>query len=296
MGWADTNNKKLYEKKKLGIGNTPLIPDSELGNQFGVTNLLVKDESKNLFGTFKDRRNVLVIDQALEQHVDKVAIITSGNAGYSLARLAENTGIKVVCIVDEKINPSIKKSLKTYSDRVIETDLHKKILPTEEVVKFARETSDEYVQDVTNNYHDAFLSIVTEIKKEVPDYLITPLGSGEAFVGLYKGLKKHRLKTILVGVGVHQLRDHELELRANPSIADKLYTPFTPYRKKIVSILEEGHQYFHVSEEQIIDAHRKVSPTYSCEPSSAAAFASLSRLDISKDCRVIIVNSGRAIW
>lgn len=288
--------RKLQKPQKGSIGNTPLVKSTELEEEFGICNLLVKDESKNPFGTFKDRRNALAIDEAMEERVDKIVLITSGNAGYSLARLAEGTDMKVVCIVDVATNPGIRESLEEYSYRVIEVDLSHKILQTEDVVKLARETSDEVILDVTNGYHTAFQSIVTEIKKEVPDYLITPLGSGEAYVGLYQGLKKHRLKTILIGAGVHQLRDHELELHVHPSIADKLYTPYTPYRKKIMSILEEGNLYFHLSDEQIIDAYKKINSAISCEPSSAAAFAALPKLDIDKDSKVIVVNSGKGIW
>jgi threonine synthase len=286
----------LYEARKLKIGNTPLTRNSKTGRQFGVTNLQVKDESKNPFGTFKDRRNVLVMDRAIQQHADKVVIITSGNAGYSLARLAEKTSIKVVCVVDVAISSGIKESLKRYAYRVIEVDLNERILPTEDVIRLARERSDEVVLDVTNNYEDAFQSIAAELRHDAPDYLVTPLGSGEAYAGLYQGLKKHRLKTTLVGAGVHQLRDHELLLQAKPSIADKLYTPFTPYRKKIISILGEGNLYFHVSDRQIIDAYKKIGPVYSCEPSSAAAFASLPKLSINKDSKVVVINSGKGIW
>lgn len=293
---SDTNSRNIYEEKKHRIGNTPLLKHLELGKQFGASNLLVKDESKNPFGTFKDRRNSLVIEKAIEQKVDKTVLITSGNAGYSLARLAEGTGIKVVCVVDDKINFNIKKSLRKYSYGVVEVDLTERILPTEDVVRLARERSDEVILDVTNHYDVAFQSIVAEIRDEAPDYLVTPLGSGEAFVGLYDGLKKHKLKTILVGAGVHYLRDHELELSVFQSIADKLYTPFTPYRRKIMSILEEGNLYFHISEKQIKDAYERVSHTCSCEPSSAAAFASLPMLDVSKDSKVVVVNSGRGVW
>jgi len=194
-----------------------------------------------------------------------------------------------------KTNSGIRKNLENYSYRVIEVDLSRKILQPEDVMELARETSDEVIRDVTNECHTAFQSIVTEMKEEAPDYLITPLGSGEAYVGLYQGLKKHRLKTKLVGGGVHHLRDHELSLRACPSIADKLYTPFTPYRKKIMSILEEGHLYLHLSEKQIKDAYNKVKSLISCEPSSAAAFAALPKLNINKDSKVIVINSGKGI-
>jgi len=290
------DDRDLYEAKRLQIGNTPLIKCPELGRQFGAVNLLVKDESKNPFGTFKDRRNALVIDQAIEEHVDKLALITSGNAGYSLARLAQGTGLKVVCIADLAIDPDIRKELERYSYKVVAVDLKKKIFPTEDVFGLARETSDEVILDVTNGYHAAFQSIVTEIEEEAPDYLVTPVGSGEAFVGLYEGLKRYRLKTILVGVGVHHKSNHELKLQATPSIADKLYTPYTPYKKRIERILEEGNLYIHVSDEQIIKAYKNINLEISCEPSSAAAFASLPELDVSKSNKVVVVSSGKGIW
>jgi threonine synthase len=65
-------------------GNTPLLKNRELCNRFKLNNLLVKDESKNPFGTFKDRRSELIIKKTIEEHVNKLVLITSGNAGYSL--------------------------------------------------------------------------------------------------------------------------------------------------------------------------------------------------------------------
>jgi len=288
----------LFKSKKFAIGDTPLIRRKRLIELFSFPKLLVKDESRNPFGTFKDRRNELIIKKAMEARIDKLALITSGNSGYSLARLAEGTGIKVVCIVDRKIDPHIKEHLKKYAEKVIEVDLSQKIFRTEDIIDLARGTSvHEEVWDVTNDYHEAFHSIVGEIEGEDPDYLICPLGSGEAYVGLYEGLKKYRLKTKLIGVGVHELRDNELTLSGSPSIADKLYTPYTPYRRRIEEvILEEGHFYRHVSDEQIINTYEKIKRIISCEPSSAAAFAALPELDIDKNGKVIVINSGKGVW
>jgi len=292
------NDVNLYEAKKSKIGNTPLFRCPKIGKQFGFPNLLIKDESKNLFGTFKDRRNLLAIDEAIEEHVDKLVLITSGNAGYSLARLAEGTGIKVICVVDMKTNSNIKKILEKHSYQIIEADLSPpNILKTEDIIKLARETSDEVILDVTNGFHAGFQSIVREIKDENPDYLVTPLGSGEAYVGLYQGLKRYGAETILVGAGVHQLQDHTLKLRTQPSIADKLYTPYTPYRKKLMSILEERkHLYFKISEKEIRDVYNKIKSIVSCEPSSATAFAALSKLDVNKESKIIVINSGKGNW
>ena len=44
-------------------GNTPLIKNEELAQKFGCT-ILIKDESKNPFGTWKDRRSEVIIKKA----------------------------------------------------------------------------------------------------------------------------------------------------------------------------------------------------------------------------------------
>jgi len=271
--------------KKYKAGGTPLVKYKKLEMLFNIPNLLVKDESKNPFGTFKDRRSELVIDKAKNEFVDKLVLITSGNAGYSLAKFAEGTNIKVVCVIDKTINSTVRDKLEKVSYKVTEVDLSKKILRPEEVIAMVRESDEEVIWDVTNGFHKAYQSIIQEIKTENPDWLATPLGSGEAFVGLYDGLKRYRLKTKLVGVGVK-----------GPSIADKLYTPWTPYKSKIDAILREGHQYIQLSEEQIKNAYEKVSHIISCEPSSSVVFGALPKLDIDSKDKVIVINSGRGLF
>jgi threonine synthase len=286
----------LLKIEKYKIGDTPLIRRKKLEELCGIPNFLIKDESKNQFGTFKDRRNKLVIEKAIEEHVDKLALITSGNAGYSLARLAEGTDIKVVCIVDRTIDVNIKNHLLKHAYNVVEVDLSQKIFQPEDIMERARETRNEVIWDVTNGYHMAFHALVGEIESEDPDFLISPLGSGEAYVGLYEGLKVHGMRTKLIGVGVHGLRNNRLELHKGPSVADKLYTPWTPYKKRIEAILQEGHLYSHCSDEQISSTYRKIRRVISCEPSSAAVFAALPEMNIDKSRKVVAVNSGKGVW
>lgn len=223
-------------------------------------------------------------------------MITAGSTGYSLARLAEGTGVKVVCVIDEKLDLRIKRKLKKYSYKVIEMNLSKNILSEEDVIKLAKESEKEIVWDVSNGYHEGLKEIVKEIKEENPEWLITPLGSGESYVGLYEGLKEYGMRTKLVGVGVHKLIGDKLKLHGEPSIADKLYTPHTPYKSTIENILREGHFYISVLNGEIQDSYEKVKSFIRCEPSSAAAFAALPKLNIKKDEKVIVINSGRVKW
>ncbi|MBR9704564.1 PLP-dependent lyase/thiolase [Candidatus Pacearchaeota archaeon] len=265
---------------------TPLIKNQELCEKYGFTNLLIKDESKNPFGTYKDRRNKLVIEKAKKEHVDKLVLITSGNAGYSLARYSQNSNIKIICIIDKNLKKSIKNKLKQYS-KIIEVNLSERILKPEEVISLVRENDEEVIWDVTNGYHKAYEKIVEEINHEDPDFIILPMGSGEAFVGFYNGIRKLKLKTKLIGVGVKDKWN---------SYADKLHTPWTPYKSKIQSILKEGHKIIKLDEEEIKKVYKEISTILDTEPSSSVVFGVLSKLNIDKDNKIILINSGKGLF
>lgn len=270
---------------KIKSGNTPLIKNQELCEKFGFANLLIKDESKNPFGTWKDRRSEIVLHKAKDEQVDKLVLITSGNAGYSLARFSQNSNIKIICIVDTDLKKSIKDKLKQYS-RIIETNLLEKILKPEEVITLARENDEEVIWDVTNGFHEGYEKLIEEIRQANPNFIILPIGSGEAFVGLYNGIKKLKLKTKLIGVGVKD-KWH--------SYADKLHTPWTPYKSKIQSILKEGHKIIKLDEEEIKKAYKENSTILDIEPSSSVVFGVLPKLKIDKNNKIILINSGKGL-
>jgi len=279
-------------KLKYKSGNTPLIKMKELCKRFGVNNLFIKDESKNPFGTFKDRRSEFIIKRGVEEYVDKFVTVTSGNAGYSLGKFAEGTNIKIVNFFDKKLKKSIKNKLKEVSYKIIEIDLSKKIWPPEEIMTMARENDTEVIWDATNGfhgYHEGYIKIVGEIKKENlnPDFIVVPVGSGEAFCGLYSGIEKFRLKTKLIGVGV-KAKWH--------SFADKLYTPWTPYENLIKTILRKKHEIIKLNEKEVKEAWREFKDVIDCEPSAAVVFSVFSKLKFKKDDKIILINSGKGLF
>ncbi|MBI4154996.1 pyridoxal-phosphate dependent enzyme, partial [Candidatus Woesearchaeota archaeon] len=117
--------------------------------------------------------------------------------------------------------------------------------------------------------------------------IILPVGSGEAFVGFYNGIKKYRLKTKLIGVGVKYRRQ---------SFADKLHTPWTPYKSKIQSILKEEHRIIKLDEEEIKEAYKLYKDKFDIEPSSAVVFGVLPKSKFKKEDKIILINSGKGIY
>ena len=137
----------------LAACNTPLIKIKELCALFNLPNLFIKDESKNHFGTIKDRRTSFIAKKASEMNVDKLVLITSGNDGYSLGKFCEETKVKLVNVIDVRTKQSIKDKLKSCS-KVIEKDLSHKI-SSEELINIAKESPKEILF-----YHSKKVSLV----------------------------------------------------------------------------------------------------------------------------------------
>ena len=142
------------------------------------------------------------------------------------------------------------------------------------------------VIEVSNGFSRAYRKIIEEVKSNSPDYIIAPIGSGEAFVGLYEGIKKYRLKTKLVGVRIRS---------KNKSLADKLHTIYTPYEKKLNEIKEKGHKIINLNEKEVKIAYDKFRKIVDCEPSAAVVFGALKKIKFSKKDKVLLINSGKGI-
>lgn len=79
------------------------------------------------------------------------------------------------------------------------------------------------------------------------------------------------------------------------SFADKVHTPWTPYKSKIQSILKEGHRIIKLEEEEIKEAYKQYKDKFDIEPSSAVVFGMLPKLKFKKDDKIILINSGKGI-
>ncbi len=80
----------------LGEGDTPLLKIPRVAAELGLTNVHVKDESKNPTGSFKARGLAAAISRAKELGIEKVIIPTAGNAGGAMAAYAARAGMKAL--------------------------------------------------------------------------------------------------------------------------------------------------------------------------------------------------------
>lgn len=268
---------------------TPLVQHQTLKTGFGLSRLYVKDESAQPNGTWKDRRSQMIIEQTRGQAVDTLALITSGNAGYSLARTAQESGKRVVAIVDQDLPEAIDRHLRRACADVIGVDLSHQIFGSNDIIHLAQQGDpDRQVLDVTNGYHQAYESVIDELHDQLsgdqPKYIFCPVGSGEAFVGLYHGLKRLGWSTKLVGVSPMQ----------RPSFADKLHALWTPYQAHFGAMMNEGHRIILLDEGEIRAAYLTMRDVMPSEPSSSAVYGALRKVSIPPKDLVVMINSGCA--
>lgn len=100
-------------QKEVGVGNTPLIElknITELARKVSKTGkaarILVKDESCNPSGSFKDRRAALSVYDAMKRGYKGVSSATSGNYGAAVASQAARRGLD--CIIVQECYDSKK--------------------------------------------------------------------------------------------------------------------------------------------------------------------------------------------
>lgn len=266
------------------MGNTPLIRLERWNDISSDVSVHVKDESANpISHTHKDRRSTLIVQEAIARGVDTLALITAGNAGYSLATLAQGTRLKVVSIVKPTLAPSIRTALQAAGAEVKDIDLSQKV-ESGEVIELARSRTDEMIWDVSNGFVEAYTAVLDEMTDDIPDTIVTPVGSGELFLGLHLGIETRKLPTRLVGVGV----------TSPQSKADKLYATWTPSHNAIEEIATGQHELIQLTEEEVQWCIEHAPEGLAAEPSALVVFGALRRIR-DRVRNVVLINTGSGL-
>ena len=82
------------EPISLGEGGTPLLRAGRFGDQLGLSDLWIKDESVNPTQSFKARGMSVAISMAKHLGATKLAVPSAGNAGGALAAYAARAGLE----------------------------------------------------------------------------------------------------------------------------------------------------------------------------------------------------------
>jgi len=180
-------------KVTLGEGWTPLIVSQELGDELGIENLYLKDESVNPTGSFKDRGMSMAITRAKELGISKVALPSAGNAGVSAAAYAHSAGIECAVFIPDDTPSSFTDSCKKYGAEVelLKGNISDSANAMREILRdgwFDLSTLKEPYRiegKKTMGYE-----LAEQMDWHLPDVVIYPTGGGTGMIGMWKAFQE----------------------------------------------------------------------------------------------------------
>src|SRR3989454_10736238 len=114
----------------LGEGQTPLLECPRLARELGVRRLLVKFEGANPTGTVKDRSSATAVSAALQFGFRATSVVSSGNAGSSIAAYAARAGLRALIFAYERASaPKLLHMAATTPDLIVYQGVYDDLIP-----------------------------------------------------------------------------------------------------------------------------------------------------------------------
>ncbi len=175
----------------LGEGDTPLIeaPAAALGCN-GIR-LLLKLETCNPSGSFKDRAIAVAISKACASGASTVIISSTGNAGTSLAAYSASVGLPCVVLVPASTPTPTLAQIAAFGARLVRVEGD-----VSAPFHLAREAADRFGwANLATTYLSPYptegdktagFEIALQLNWKAPDWILIPVGDGPLLYGCYK--------------------------------------------------------------------------------------------------------------
>lgn len=178
----------------LGQGDTPFVALRNLGEDLGLHNLFVKDESVNPTGSFKDRGLAAAVSKAKELGVEKLIIPTAGNAGGSLAAFAARGGLSAQVIMPEDSPRANVQECRAFGAQVA-------LVPglISDAGKLSREKSIQEGWFDVSTFKEPYrvegkkimgYELAESFNWTLPDVIVYPTGGGTGLIGMWKAFQE----------------------------------------------------------------------------------------------------------
>ncbi|PYM91016.1 MAG: hypothetical protein DME04_20395 [Candidatus Rokuibacteriota bacterium] len=180
----------------LGEGATPLLDCPRLAAEMGVRRLLLKFDGPNPTGTVKDRSSATAVGAALQFGYRATSVVSSGNAGSSIAAYSARAGLRSLIFAYERASaPKLLHMAATTTDLVIYKGVYDDLISiwdrlVEERLFFDCGASrNAYKQEGKK-------TLAYEIAEQTgwtpPDVVVAPVAVGETFIATARGFREMR--------------------------------------------------------------------------------------------------------
>lgn len=307
----------VHNMVSLGEGGTPLHKADRLAKTMGLTNLYLKDETRNPTNSYRDRAAALVTSHALDLGYESLVCATNGNMGASLAAYSAKAGLICHVVVPKVVDVGKLAQMIAY-DAVIEESGEIVDESIQKAAALAKETGwYQATAELNPLVIEAQKTISYEIYEQfaVPDWVIVSMGSGGSIYSLWKGFKELKQLGLtnslprMVGVQTEGCNPIISKLTAQP--APKSCNSSTralailvgePLQSELAikTIQESKGLAITVSDADILTAELQIAKLEGvfAEPASAATVAALQKLkadQLSRDCSVVCLITGSGL-
>jgi threonine synthase len=180
----------------LGEGGTPLLDCPRLAAELGVRRLLLKFDGPNPTGTVKDRSAATAVAAALRFGYRATSVVSSGNAGSSIAAYSARAGLPSLIFAYERASaPKLLHMAATTANLIIYKGVYDDLITVwdrlvEEHLFFDCGASrNAYKQEGKK-------TLAYEIAEQTgwtpPDVVVAPLAVGETFIAAARGFREMR--------------------------------------------------------------------------------------------------------
>ncbi len=287
----------------------------------------LKDESVNPTGTHKDRmawEMVVTYRQLLLskkkgtiKELPQMSIISSGSAANAIQRMLKSYSLpNLKVLIGHKLNSKIKKGLETIGCEIYETDLSKKVLNSEDILKLTDNIGGiDITSDDSLGPYDTFYDWLSyDVVNQGADFIFVPYGTGHLFENITNIAVKeaksffHDKRLIVKSSTIKQCNFFGATTNNPASKADKLYSPHLPFvhfdKSWIKLAISKGYigskSNVYTVQERFIDKAMKIAKenNITCEPSGIAGLGLMLQMKnkISKNKKILIVNTGKSSW
>ncbi len=182
--------ERAENRLSLGERTTALIPCKRLGDELGLRQLFIKDESCLPTGSFKARGLCLAVSRALELGLKRLAIPTAGNAGGAMAAYAARAGLEAYVFMPadtplvNRAEANLFGAKVTLVDGLI-TDCGAMVAAgTEPMGWFDCSTLKEPYR--LEGKKTMGLELAEQLEWTLPDWIFYPTGGGTGLIGMWK--------------------------------------------------------------------------------------------------------------
>ncbi|NIN51982.1 MAG: threonine synthase [Nitrososphaeria archaeon] len=178
----------------LGDGGTPLHRCRRLGEEFGVKELYVKDDTVNPTLSFKDRPASVAVSKCREMGINTVGCASTGNLAAAVAAHASKAGLRCNILVPYNIEPSKILQTASFGTRII--GVHGTYDNANSLGILAAEHFGWGMVNINIRpfYVEGSKTLAYEVCEqldwETPDTVIIPMASGALLSSIHRGFKE----------------------------------------------------------------------------------------------------------